>query len=539
MNHYNQYTGDPGYLARDIERYRRVTAADIQQVLKAQLNKQARAVVTGVPGTPDLGPAVATPPTTKEKPGRAAGINSDQAWRRHTPKAGPAPTIKLPQGESFTLPNGLVVIHYDEPALPLVAAELVVRAGSEANPAARSGLAGFTAQMLEEGTSTRSATQIADDVAQLGAFLSTTSSADAARLSLQSLRANFPKALEVLADLALQPSFPAAEVARQRASRLGELSQQRDAPEAVASVAAAASLYGAKHPYGFSELGTETSIKATTREDLQAFWQQHYLPNNAALVVTGDIRRDELKALVEARFGKWRPAPVVAQAPGQPAGSAARLVLVDKPGAPQTALRVTNIGAERKSADFPALQVMNAALGGLFSSRINNNLREEKGYSYGMFSQFQYHRSAGPFAIAGSVRTDVTGASVSEIFKEVKGMRERPMTALELRNARNSQMLSLPGQFDTNRALGASLANTFIYQLPLDYYSKLPAAYAQVSVADVQKVANSYLTPERLVVVAVGDRAKIGPQLEPLKLAPVEVRDADGRLNLPKQEQDR
>ncbi|MEO7494380.1 MAG: pitrilysin family protein [Massilia sp.] len=528
LNLYNQYTGDPGYLVKDIERYRRVTAADVQRVVRAQLQNKARAVVTAVPGKQDLGPEVATPAPLTEKPGRAAGINADQPWRAQAPKAGPAPAIKLPQGESFKLSNGLLVIHHDNPALPLVAADLVVRAGSEANPLARSGLSGYTAQMLEEGTASRSAPQIADDIAQLGAFLGTSSAADSARISLQSLRSNFPKALEVLADLAMQPAFPAAEVERQRASRLGDLSQQRDAPEAVAALAAAATLYGDKHPYGFSELGTEASIKATTRDDLLGFWKRHYLPNNAALVVAGDIRRDELKALAENLFGKWKPAPVTAMAPAVRAGSKARLVLVDKPGAPQTALRVTNVAAERKSPDFPALQVMNAALGGLFSSRINNNLREEKGYSYGMFSQFQYRRAPGPFAIAGSVRTDVTGASVSEIFKEVKGMRERPMTAAELANAKNSQMLSLPGQFDTNRALGASLANTYIYELPLDYYSKLPAAFAGVTIADVQKVAKAYLGQDKLVVVAVGDRAKIGPQLDTLKLTPVEVRDADG-----------
>jgi zinc protease len=203
---------------------------------------------------------------------------------------------------------------------------------------------------------------------------------------------------------------------------------------------------------------------------------------------------------------------------------------VDKPGTPQTALRVTAIGAARTTPDYPALQVMNAALGGMFSSRINNNLREDKGYSYGVFSQFRYDRTPGPFVIAGSVRLDVTGAAVREILKEVRGMREQPLPAAELAAARASQVLSLPGQFETNSAIGASLAETFVFGLPLDYYNRLPAQFAGVTADQVRGAARKYLVPERMIVVAVGDRAKIVPQLRKLKLGPAEVRDTDGQL---------
>jgi zinc protease len=204
--------------------------------------------------------------------------------------------------------------------------------------------------------------------------------------------------------------------------------------------------------------------------------------------------------------------------------------MVDKPGAPQTALRVATIGTTRKTPDYPALQVMNAALGGLFSSRINSNLREEKGYSYGVYSQFRYDRTPGPFVIAGSVRTDVTGPSVAEIFKEVRAMRERAVPAAELAGARNSQVLSLPGQFETNGGIAASLAETYVFDLPLDYYRTLPAQFARVSAQDVLGAARKYLAPEQMIVVAVGDRAKIAPQLQQLKLGPAEERDTDGQL---------
>ncbi|MBW8899322.1 MAG: insulinase family protein [Massilia sp.] len=529
MNLYNQYLGDPGYLPKDLERYRKVSAADVQRVVNAQLASHARAVVYGVPGKQDLGKEVprTAPPKTAQK---ATPINADEAWRAKPPPAGPAPTPHLPQGDAFVLSNGLTVIHHYDPALPLVAAELVVRAGLEANPPALPGLSGFTAQMLEEGTTTRSAMQIADDVAQLGAFLNTASGADSTRVSLLSLSSNFGGALDVMADIALHPTFPEAEVERKRASRLGELSQQCEDPALVAAVAASRALYGDAHPYGQSELGGEAAIKGTRRQQLQEFWRQHYAPNNAALVVSGDIGRAELEALVESRFGGWQKGEVNATAPALTKTKAPRLVVVDKPDSPQTALRVTTLAAARATPDYAPLQVMNAALGGLFSSRINNNLREEKGYSYGVFSQFQYRRAPGPFTVAGSVRTDVTGPSVREIFKEVRGMRERPMTAAELANARDSQVLSLPAQFDTNRGVGASLSNLFVYQLPLDYYSKLPASFAAVTADQVQAVAKRYLNLDAMTVVAVGDRKRIAPQLDKLKLGPPQLRDADGKL---------
>lgn len=530
LNQYNQYLGDPGFLPQDIARYRKVSAADVKRVIQAQLATEARVVVTAVPGVKDLGPEVPTPPAQKAVQGGVTTINRDEAWRRKIPQGQPLPPFTLPQGERFQLANGLTVIHYRNPALPLVAAELVVRSGSAANPIERPGLASFTAQMLEAGSTTRSAPQIADQIAQLGAFLSTASTADASTASVMSLKGNFSSALEVLADIVQHPAFPDAEVERNRASRLGDLSQERENAPAVATRVAQAALYGDRHPYGNVELGTETSIKGTAKSDLQGFWKQHYVPANAALVVAGDISHDELKALAEARFGGWKGEANQQNVAATVQTTPSRLVLVDKPGAPQTAVRVTTIGAARSSPDFEALQVMNAALGGLFTSRINTNLREEKGYTYGTKSAFDYRQTPGPFAISGSIRTDVTGPAVSEIFKEVRAMIAKPMGENELRNARNSQILSLPGRFETNQAIDASLANIFVYGLGSDYYAGLPKRFAAVSAQQTQAAAAKYLQPEQLIVIGVGDLAKIAPQLETLKITPVERRDADGKL---------
>ncbi len=530
VNRYNQYTGDPGYLQKDLERVRRVTAADVQRAARQYLQRNARAVVDGVPGQQKLPPEVPTPPPSERKPETVAGINRDEAWRYKAPKAGPAPHVTLPRADSFQLANGLTVIHYYNPALPLVAARLVVRSGTDANPADTPGLADFTATTLDEGTTTRSALQIADEIAQLGAALGSGSSADASSVSLFALKSNFAPGFAIMADVALRPAFPTSEVERQRASRLAELAQQRDEPELVASVAASGALYGAGNPYGYGRLGTDAAIRGVSRDDLLNFWRRHYVPANAALVVAGDITRDELRTLAETQLQGWSGTMRPASGPGAAQTTPARMVIVDKPGAAQTALRITGIGAARTTPDYPALEVMNAALGGLFSSRINNNLREQKGYSYGMFSQFRYDRTPGPFAVSGSVRGDVTGASVTEIFREVERMRAQPMRAQELAGARNSQILSLPVQFETDEAISGSLAELFVFGLPADYYQQLPSRFAAVTAQQAQAVARRYLAPDKMIVVAVGDRAKIQPQLDSLKLGKTELRDSDGQL---------
>jgi len=530
LNHYNQFTGDPGYLAQDIAALRRITAADVQRAVKTWLQSQHRVIVAGVPGEPKLPHDPPVPKALRSPKVKEAGVNAAEAWRAKAPQAGPPPAFKLPLGEAFTLKNGLTVIHHRNPALPLVSAEIVIRSGADSNPLALPGLAGFTAQMLTEGTEGRSALQIAEEIAQLGAFMDADSGTNASAVSLLALRATFEQAFAVMADVVLRPAFPALEVERQRASRLGDLLGQRDEAEAVASVAAAGALFGPRHAYGYGQLGTEPAIHAVTRADVQDFWRRHYVPSNAALVVTGDIGRDALQALAEQHFGAWQGDDAPAFAPGTPASTRARVVVVDKPGAPQTALRLVAFGAERTSAAYPALEVMNAAFGGLFTSRINQKLREEKGYSYGVFSGFRYGRTPGPFSIAGSVRADATGASVAELLREAQAMIDQPLGEDELAGARNAQLLSLPNGFETNADIGASLAEAFVFGLPLDYYRQLPAKLAAVTAQDVQAAARRYLEPSRLIIVAVGDRKRIVAQLAKLKLGPVEIRDSEGQL---------
>jgi zinc protease len=288
-------------------------------------------------------------------------------------------------------------------------------------------------------------------------------------------------------------------------------------------------VYGSGHPYGFIELGTEESNKAITRDTLTAFWKQGYTPANSALVVAGDVTEAELRALAAKYFGEWKGEARQASAPPKPSPIERRIAVVDKPGAPQTALRIGHTGVPRSSPDYLPVEVMNTSLGGLFSSRINLNLREKNGYTYGAFSTFQYRRGPGPFYIGTSVRTDVTAPAVREIFTELDAMRSKEISADELQVARDSISRSLPGFFETTPFTAASVRNLFVYNLPLTYYNTLPEAIDGVTAADVLRAARQYLAPEKMVVVAVGDRGKIGLELEKLALGPVELRDLEGQ----------
>jgi zinc protease len=529
LNTYNHYLGDPGHLSNDLQRYRDTTPATVRTFAQQFLTPTARVVVHGVPGKQDLGAPVPTPKVAQTPPGTGAeSVNADEPWRKDTPKAAEAKPLEVPTPASFQLPNGLTVLVNERRGLPIVSASLVVKTGSGANPVDKPGLANFTAAMLDEGTATRSALQIADEVAQLGGSLSTSSTMDAMQITSGALRRNFDALLTLMSDVARNPSFPAEEIERQRKSRLASLIQQRENPGQVASNAMAAALYGTSHPYGFPEIGTEASNTAMTRDDMRAFWSQNFVPNNAALIVSGQVTAADLRPAVEKAFGEWKQGTPAQPTLGSPATTAAKLVIVDKPGAPQTQLRVAGIGVPRATPDYEAIRIMNEALGGLFSSRINLNLREQHGYTYGASSQFVFRRAAGPFLIASGVRTDVTAPSVTEIFKEVRRMREAPLTAEELALAKDSLVRSLPAQFETSSSVTGSTANIYIYDLGLDYYTKLGARLSAVTADDVKSAAEKYVVPEKLIVIAVGDRARIAGELQKLNLGAVETRGADG-----------
>ena len=531
LNMYNHFLKDPGYLPQDAARYRAVTRESVRQFAQDYLSPAARVVIRAVQGEQALDPPVPTPPAPKAQPGEGAeSINEDAAWRSQMPKAASARPMQLPVPRSFTLPNGFTVLYTERPGLPIVSANLVVRSGSERNPVDRPGLAGFTAAMLTNGTATRSALQIADEAAQLGATLTAASTMDASTVTVSALSSNFGPALALAADVALHPSFPAEELERERKSRLAAIADQRANPAVVAANVSNAALFGPRHPYGYSELGTEASVKQVGRDELSAFWKKNYLPNNAALIVAGNITADELKSLAENAFGGWARGTLPRAPAATPSSTAAKLVIVDTGGAQQSQMRAVAIGAARSTPDFPRMEVLNEVVGGLFSSRINLNLREEHGYTYGAFSRFVYRRQPGYFVVGSGIRTDVTAPAIAEVMKELKRITTDSITEEELALGRDSIVRSLPADFETSGSTAGALSNIYIYDLGPQYYSDLPRRISLVNTESVLGAARKYMAPGRVIMVVVGDRKRIEPELRKLNLGPIEIRDANGKV---------
>jgi len=334
--------------------------------------------------------------------------------------------------------------------------------------------------------------------------------------------------LELIADSALHPSFPAADLERVRANRKTALLQQQDSPFGLAMRAGFLNLYGPTSPYGYDPLGSAASLRDLTREDVAGFYAQHYGPKSSLLELTGDLTPAQARKLVEAAFGKWSSTAVASAPPAAPPAPTRRILVVDKPGSPQTALIAFGPGEARGSADYPATAVMNTALGGLFSSRINMNLREEHGYTYGAFSSFRYYRGIGPFLTGGQVRADVTAPAAEQLFKELDGIHSRPLTDAEQRLAKDSIIRGLPGDFESANSVNGQLGSLWLFGLPIDYFTKLPTEIEGVTSADAQAAAAKYIHPENLLVIAVGDKAKIEAGLKDLKLGPVESWSEDG-----------
>ena len=532
LNSYQHYLGTPDYLDQDLKRYRDATSQSIAAFAAQNLKATTRVVLVALPGEKKLPPEPSSPAAPAA--GGAESVNVDEPWRKDMPKPGAVRAAQFPTPEKFTLPNGLTVIVSERGELPVVSASLVIASGSGANPPAMPGLANFTAAMLDEGTTTRSSLAIADEAARLGTALITSSTMDQIRVSATSLAREFPSALQLLADVAIRPTFPPEEVERQRTSRLATLVSQNSNPSQIASRVMAAALFGPAHPYGYIDLGTEASNKAMTRDAMLDFWQRQIVPGNAALVVVGAVSRREVEALTTKAFADWNGKAAPPASTPAPGGTGAKLILVDMPGAAQTEVRVASIGAARTTPDFEAIEVVNMILGGLFTSRINLNLREDKGYTYGAFSAFSMRREPGPFFVGAGVRVDATAPAVTEIFNEVRKMKDVQVSADELSLGKDSLVRSMPGRFETSAQAADSFSTVFVYALGLDYYSKYIERLGSIDGPAAHAAARKYLVPERLLVVAVGDRQKIEADLKKLNLGTIEYRDVEGRVVTPK-----
>jgi predicted Zn-dependent peptidase len=455
----------------------------------------------------------------------AAGASAQQLPDRSKPPAlGPVPALKLPPVEKRTLSNGLAVWIMGVHKVPMVHLELTIRAGISSDPPQKFGLASLTAGMLDEGAGGRSALEIADAIDFLGADLSPSGSVDASYVDLHVPVAKLADALPIMGDVVARPTFPDAELNRLREERLASLLETQDDPEQLIQVAFPKLVFGDKYRYGVPAIGTAASLKGIDVADLRAFHASYYRPDNAVLVVAGDVTADAIIPMLEQALGGWKggTAPRSAPVADAPQLTSRRVYLIDKPGAAQSQVRIGWVGVARSTPDYFALRVLNTILGESFTSRLNNNLREVHGYAYGAASRFDMRLNAGPFYAAAGVQTDKTADAVKEFFNELARIHE-PVPGPELEKARNYLALQMPRSFETNRATANALAAAYLYDLPVDYYATFAGRVRAVTAADVKRVADKYIQPDKFAVVIVGDRKVIEPGIRALNLGPITV----------------
>jgi zinc protease len=534
LNFYNHYLGDPDRINDDLRKTAAVTPPRVQQFVAGQLDPGRRVVVEVTPGprTPVDDPPA--PPETNDK-GSAPPPASAEPWRNTVPTPGPPPATPLPNVERFTLANGLAVWLVESHRLPLVGASLVSRVGSGADPPDRPGLADLTTGTLDGGTTSRDALGMSRELEAAGATLSDDTSKDGTWLSATALTDHASAALDILADAVRNPTFPSDEVDRVRNADVVALQQSRDDADTVADTVAERAVFGAGDPYAHPAKGTVDGLGAVTLDDLRRAHDRAFTPATTALVLAGDITPAEARTLAEGAFGSWTggtgsPAPAssaVASAAGPSASpprqgpAPGRILLLDKPDSSQTALVLAAPGVARGDPGYETLLVTNEVFGGAFSSRLNQDLRETRGYTYGVFSRLKAMRLAGVLTITMDVQTPATADAVRETLVDADRLAASGVSADELTRARQSLSGSVPALFSTATDSLSTLRTLYLNDEPVDYYRQRPARLARITAGDVAVVARRWFEPGAFTVVAVGDRSAIAGPLGEVGLGPV------------------
>jgi zinc protease len=452
--------------------------------------------------------------------------------RSKPPAPGPLPALRVPAWTRSTLGNGAELVVSEKHDLPLLSFTITIGGGfNQSEPAGHRGLADMTAAMMSEGTKTKDGEAFANALLLLGTTINVRVAGENGTIAFQCIASKLPATLDLLADMLVNPAFPADALERLRAQRLVALVQARDQTGAIASRVFPRILYGDAHPYGQNV--TEESIKAITRDDVVAFHRAYFRPGAALVTVVGDVDSAAAKATIEKALAGWpkggeKPA---FQYPAPPALRASTIYLADKPGAAQSTFAIGLPGPPRSTLDYFALQVMNTILGGMFQSRLNANIREEKGYSYGVNSQFAFGKGPGAFRTGGDIVSAKSDAALLEFMKELRGIRgDRPITNEELSTAKDALTQRLPATFASVQSINNAIVALWTQGLPDDYYQNYAARIAAVMREDVVRVARQYVDVDHLAIVIVGDRASIEAPLRATRVAPVSITNIEGRL---------
>jgi zinc protease len=450
--------------------------------------------------------------------------------RSKVPPPGKLPVLHVPTWTKSKLTNGADLIVAEKHDLPLVSFTITFIGGSNQFDAAdRTGTGSLVASMMSEGTKTRDGDALSNALQLLGTTINTNIGGEAGSIGFMSTTAKFAPALYVLADVLVNSTFPADALDRQRAQRLVALSQARDRTASIAGIVFPKVLYGEAHPYGRST--TERTMKAITRDDVVAFHKAYFRPGSAIVSVVGDVTPEMVKPVIERALSSWAPGgdkPTFGY-PRAPDRAPTTVYLVDKPGAAQSTFALGNPGPPRNTSDYFALLVMNRILGGQFQSRLNANIREEKGYSYGVSSAFAFGKGPGPFRAGGDVVTAKSDAALIEFMKELRGIGgARPIAEDELATAKDGLIQRLPDQFASVSAVNGAITGIFVQGLPEDFYQQYARNVSAVTKEDVVRVAKQYIDMDHLAIVIVGDRAAIEGPLKATNVAPIVLLDIDG-----------
>jgi predicted Zn-dependent peptidase len=447
--------------------------------------------------------------------------------RSRLPSPGAPRPFLFPAIEKSALPNGLRVWTVHHPSIPVLTIALLVRRGAADDPPGREGLAAITIDMLDEGSGDRSAIEMHESLARVGAQLDSDIGADAAVVSLTALSRFLEPALEIMGEMIVRPSLAESDFLRVRQLRLHRLTQLRDLPGAVADRAFVRLLYG-PHPYGHTPLGTEEALSALTVDDVRTFHRRAVQPEDATLIVAGDCDHATVERLVRRVFASWTgersshvtPPPLPLAAP--------RLNIIPRPGAPQSEVRIGHIAVARNTPDYHALVVANMVLGGQFVSRINLKLREEKGFTYGARTSFDFRRMAGPFSLQVSVQTAATAEAIRESVNEISAIRGgRPVTVDELALGVAALTRGYARNFETAEQVARAVTSIALYDLPDDYFAAFVPIVERITPDDVTRVTTQYLHPEQLTTLVVGDLAAVSNDLAGLDLGVPSVMSAD------------
>ena len=509
---YDHYLGDPNYLSKDLERYRSATPAAIMRVAQQKLGSHARVLVFGVPGRKVLCEPVTFP---SEGPSHSDHRVSGQSenWRSCPPFGIRRSTTMLPQFVTFTLANGLIVYVVEQQDIPVVSASLVALAGTGDNDPNLPGVASFTAQILRENAGSCSSLQTTQREQDIGAALQVICSVDDVSIGMTSLSSEINSAIGLISDTCLNPRFDPEDVERIRLRRCSTILRSNKYPPFVALDAFHERLYGLDHPYGAPIGGSISSNEQISGQHLVQFWRNFYVPNQAALVISGDIRAARALVLAERYFGHWRYAANKSSVPQVKKLQKGGLFILDMPDAVQAYLVIGALGIARSNNEYIAFQVLDNILCGLFTSRINTHLRQECGYTYSLSSLLSYYRLEGTCGVAGSIHPSAVGFAVKYILEEMKNLCLNPPRAEEISLAKNAIGLSLAGTFETNQQVVRSLSDLFTYALDADEYDTIVERLSAVSDIHLQELASRYFHHDSLLVVVVGDRSNIQAQL--------------------------